>query len=200
MGLDRDTMRHFHEMLRPLRNRIANSLVRAAVKLVSDGKKLQRLQVDGFEGGPVDDAEHFQPYGFSSVPMEGAEAIVFFPNGDRERPLVLAAADRRYRPTGGDPGEVGLYDKNGRRVYLKSNGQIWIYGGGLVESTIKADTYRTAEDTMLIAIAAALTAAATGFTNLGQAAAATACTTAATAITTFRTAAATYKTTVAKVE
>lgn len=110
--------------MRRLASRIANSITRAVVSLINDGKKQQLLQVDGFEGGPVDGAEHFHPYGFSSVPLEGAEAVVLFPNGDRDHALVIAVSDRRHRPTGGEPGEVAVYNNTGAKVKITKDGDI----------------------------------------------------------------------------
>jgi phage baseplate assembly protein V len=118
-----DALRH---LLRPLASRVANSIARAVVQLADDGTKLQLLQLGVLAGETVDKAEHFQPYGFSSVPLPGAEAVVLFPNGDRSHPIVVAASDRRYRPTGSQPGEVTIYNNANARVILKSDGTIEI--------------------------------------------------------------------------
>lgn len=126
MALDRDTLRQLDHLLRPLRTRLANAVARAVVKLVSDGTKMQGLQVGVLDGETVEGAEHFQPYGFSSVPLAGAEGIALFPNGDRGHPLVVAVADRRYRPTGGEAGEVTVYSETGARVRLLASGDIEI--------------------------------------------------------------------------
>lgn len=168
MGIDRNTLRHFHDLLRPLRNRIANSLVRAAVKLVADGGKIQKLQIDGFEGGPASDAEHFQAYGFSSVPLAGAEAIAGFPNGDRERPWILVVTDRRYRPKGNQPGEVTVYNNTQAQVKLTKDGDIVetpaagrtikLGSDTAVDAAIKGTTRNTAEQTFLTAMGAFVTA------------------------------------------
>jgi phage baseplate assembly protein V len=124
MGDPLDRLRHH---LRPLATRIANSLARAVVQLVDDTKKLQLIQLGVLADETIDGAEHHQPYGFSSVPLPGAEAVVVFPNGDRAHPLVIAASDRRYRPTGGAGGEVTVYNNTGAKVVIKSNGDIEIH-------------------------------------------------------------------------
>lgn len=118
MGIDRETVRQIGHMLRPIANRVANSIARAVVQLVDDGKKLQLMQLGALAGETIDGAEHHQPYGFSSVPLPGAEAVVTFPNGDRSHPLVVAVSDRRHRPTGGAAGEVVLYTDEGDTVRL----------------------------------------------------------------------------------
>ena len=115
-----DQLRH---LIRPLSNRIASMVARGVVQLVADGGRLQVVQL-GAAGEIVDDAEHHQPYGLSSVPLDGAEAVALFPNGDHGHPLVVVVSDRRHRPTGGEPGQVDLYGHTGARVTLRSNGDI----------------------------------------------------------------------------
>ena len=101
-----------------------NSIARGVVQVVKDSGGMQELQLGVLEGEDIDDAERFQPYGFSSVPLEGAEAVVLFPGGDRAHPLVVAVEDRRHRPTGKDPGEVCLYSNAGQLVILKADGSV----------------------------------------------------------------------------
>jgi phage baseplate assembly protein V len=124
MGLDRDALAQIRQLLRPLATRVANSIARAVVQLVDDGKNLQHLQVGILAGEDGDDAEHHQAYGFSSVPLAGAEAVVVFPNGDRGHPLVVAVSDRRHRPTGGEPGEVTVYNHTGAKILMTEDGDI----------------------------------------------------------------------------
>lgn len=124
MGIDRDTLAQLRHLVRPLATRVANSVARAVVQLADDAKKLQSLQIGVLEDEDIDEAEHHQSYGFSSVPLEGAEAVVVFPNGDRGHPLVVAVSDRRYRPTGGQPGEVTVYNSTGAKVTITKDGDI----------------------------------------------------------------------------
>jgi phage baseplate assembly protein V len=86
------------------------------VQLADDDKKLQLLQFGALAGETIDGAEHFQPYGFTSVPLAGAEVVAVFPNGDRGHPLVLAASDRNHRPTAGEAGQVTMYHYTGSKV------------------------------------------------------------------------------------
>lgn len=124
MAIDRSTLDELRRLLRPLANRIHNTVARAVVQLVDDGRKLQSLQVGALADEDIDGAEHHQPYGFSSVPLPGAEAVVVFPNGDRSHPLAVAVSDRRHRPTGGEPGEVTMYSHTGAKVTMLANGDI----------------------------------------------------------------------------
>lgn len=130
--IGRDVLNQIKILLRPMQVRIANSIARAVVQLVDDGQKLQRVQISVLAGELVDGAEHFQPYGFFSVPLSGAEAVVMFPNGDRGHALVVAVSDRRTRPTSSQGGESGLYTDEGDEIrlarghviVLKTTGQI----------------------------------------------------------------------------
>lgn len=115
--------------LRPLTTRIANTVVRAVVQLVDDAKKLQLVQLGALYGETVDSAEHFQPYGFTSVPLVGAEGVALFPNGDRSHPLLIAVSDRRYRPTGGEPGQVTMYHHSGSKMTMLANGNVEVQPG-----------------------------------------------------------------------
>ncbi len=124
--LGRDVLEQLRHLLRPLQVRIANSIARAVVQTIGDSTKLQLLQLGVLDGEDIDDAERVQEYGFSSVPLAGAEAVVVFPNGDRGHPLVVAVDDRRYRPTGGQAGEVTVYNDAGAYVRLTKDGDILV--------------------------------------------------------------------------
>jgi phage gp45-like len=119
-------IRDIQKMLRPLALRIANLVARGVVRLVDDGKKLQLLQVDVLTEETRDEVERVQNYGFTSVPLDGAEAVVLFVNGRREHGLVVAVEDRRHRLTELEPGEVAVYSESGSKVLLKVNGDVEI--------------------------------------------------------------------------
>lgn len=134
-------------LLAPIRTRIRNTIARAVVQLVDDGAKMQGLQIGVLAGETIDDAERVQQYGLTSVPLEGADAVVLFPNGDRGLPLVVAVDDKRHRPTGLKAGEVALYNNAGAQVVMKANGDIEvtpasggeILAGGSASLATKAD-------------------------------------------------------------
>jgi len=121
-GISRETLRAIEMMLQPLSMRQRNMIARAQLLLVDDGQTLQSLQVAVPETVP--DAEHYQPYGFSSIPLAGAEGVALFPSGDRGHPLVIVMSDRRYRPTGGLPGEVTVYNNTGASMTITKDGDI----------------------------------------------------------------------------
>jgi phage gp45-like len=122
--ISRELFAQLRMLLRPLSNRIANSIARAVVQVVTDGTKLQAVQLGVLTGEDIDDGERFQEFGFSSVPLVGAEAIVVFPNGDRGHPLVVAVDDRRHRPTAQDPGTVTVYNHIGAKITITADGDI----------------------------------------------------------------------------
>lgn len=131
MAIGRDVIDQLRHLLRPIATRVANTVARAVVQLVDDDRKLQLVQLGVLAGETVDGAEHHQPFGLSSVPLAGAEAVVVFPGGDRSHPLVVTVSDRRYRPTGGDPGDVTLYNvvdgATGAKVILLATGDIEVH-------------------------------------------------------------------------
>jgi phage baseplate assembly protein V len=116
-----DQLRH---LLRPIATKVANTVARCVLQLVDDSAKMQAVQIGVLDGETIDNAEHYQPYGFFSVPFPGAEGVVVFPNGDRSHPLVVVMSDRRHRPTGGRPGEAGLRTDEGDEIRLARNNEI----------------------------------------------------------------------------
>lgn len=99
-------------------------LARGVVRVVSSGKKMQTLQLSMLAGDPKDDIEHFEPYGHTSCPLPGAEAVAAFFDGDRSHGVVLVVADRRYRLKNLAAGEVAIFDDQGQKVHLTRDGII----------------------------------------------------------------------------
>ncbi len=112
------------EMLRPTRTRVANMVTRAIVKVVDDAKKFQALQVSMLADETRDEVERVQNYGFTSVPLEGAEAVAVCVGGSRDHAVVIAVDDRRYRLRNLESGAVAVYDATGSQILLKPNGDI----------------------------------------------------------------------------
>ncbi|MFT4271275.1 MAG: phage baseplate assembly protein V [Pantoea sp.] len=108
---------------------LSNLLARAVVSGINTAQKCQMLQIrmPGNEG--KSDIEHLEPYGFTAAPLEGAEAVAAYFDGDRSHGVVLVVADRRYRLKGLEGGEVAIYDDQGQSVTLKRAG-IVVNGGG----------------------------------------------------------------------
>lgn len=102
-----------------MRDRIRNLAARGLVVLADSARKLQALQVRLLAGELKDGVEHLEPYGYTSCPLEGAEALALFLGGDRSHGVVVCVADRRYRLKGLKPGEVAIYTDEGDRIHLK---------------------------------------------------------------------------------
>lgn len=108
-----------HRALAPLRRRVQLMIGRAVIAVVDDNTKAQSVQITLLADEVHDGAERFQEYGFTSVPLAGAEAIVAFVGGLRSHGVIIAVEDRRYRLTGLQGGEVALYDDQGQAIILK---------------------------------------------------------------------------------
>lgn len=113
-------------MLGPLARRIGNLLARGTVAAVNAAGKMQALQLRLLADEVKDSMEHFEPFGFTSKPMPGAEALAAFLGGDRSHGLVLVVADRRYRLRTLQDGEVALFDAFGNHAHFKADGTLAI--------------------------------------------------------------------------
>jgi len=126
--IGRDTVDQIIRLIEPIRNRIANVIARAVISSVDDSRTVQSVQLRILDGETVDDAERLQGYGFSSVPHPGSESVVAFVGGDRSHPVIVSVDDRRYRPTGGKPGDVTIYSSSGSSVSIHASGEIVVTG------------------------------------------------------------------------
>lgn len=81
--------------------------------------KVQQLQLTGLAGEPLDGAEYFQHYGFTSSPLPGSMAVIVPLNGRTSHSVVVATEHGAYRLTALKPGEVALYTDEGAKIVLK---------------------------------------------------------------------------------
>lgn len=123
-------MSDFGKMIGPFARRLGNMIARGTVAAVSAGSKMQGLQMRLLADEVKDGLEHFEPYGFTSHPRAGAEAVALFLDGDRSHGVVVCVADRRYRLAGLQGGEMAIHDDLGQKVHLTRTG-IVIDGAGL---------------------------------------------------------------------
>ena len=103
-------------------SKIGNLLARGAVTLANAANKLQTLQVSLLTDEAKNDIEHLEPYGFTSRPKPGAEALVAFIEGDRSHGVAIVASDRRYRVQNLAEGDVAIYDFRGNSLKLTATG------------------------------------------------------------------------------
>lgn len=115
-------MNELARALGPLARRLGNMLARGSVAAANAATKMQSLQVRLLAGEVKDDVEHFEPFGFTSCPLPGAEAFAAFFDGDRSHGVVLVVADRRYRLTALAAGEMAIHDDQGQKVHITRTG------------------------------------------------------------------------------
>jgi phage baseplate assembly protein V len=117
-------------LLSILQRRVMGMIGRGVVKIVNDSLKMQGMQVSMLSDETRDKIERVQNYGFTSVPKEGAEAVVLFLGGNRDHGIAIAVDDRRYRLKGLESGEVAIYTDEGDSVALKRDHKITVEAAG----------------------------------------------------------------------
>lgn len=127
----------FRRLTAPLRRRIKVMFTRALGNLVDPATLMQTLQVEALAGETLDGVEHFEPYGFTSNPQPGFEALLAALGGDRAHTVCVVAADRRFRLKNLAPGEVALYTDEGDVIHFRRNRIIEINGGEQVTVNTK---------------------------------------------------------------
>jgi len=105
-------------LFRPFYNRIVAGIARGIVHAVNNATKVQNLQTEALRDEVRDGVENFQPYGFESVPLAGAEVLLVHVGNSRDHPIAAQVTDGRYRPTDGVAGMVGIYDDQGQTVRI----------------------------------------------------------------------------------
>ena len=102
---------------------------RGSLVKATDKSKMQTVDVRLYHDELIPGIERFQPYGHSAVPLppdqngsKAAEAVVVFINGNRAHPICIGVDDRRYRPTGGEDGQVGHYHYKGATGTFRMSG------------------------------------------------------------------------------
>lgn len=119
----------------PLVRRIKLLVTRAVVKLVDPAQMMQSLQIEALAGEVLDNVEHFEPYGHTSHPLNGAEVLLFSVGGRRAHAIAGIVADRRYRLKNLAAGEVAIYTDEGDSIVLKRGRNIDITCGTKVTVT-----------------------------------------------------------------
>ena len=119
--------------LDPIWDAVRSMVSRCVVRNSDAGPMMQTVQVD-LGHGDLREAEHFEPYGITARPLEKAEGLYVSPGGRSQPGVVLAVADRRYRVTGLQKGEVAIYTDEGVAIKLGRNNLIEITG-----ATVRVD-------------------------------------------------------------
>ena len=125
--------RELRRLLDPIRRKLRLIFSRSIVVVVRDDEGLQILQVKGLPGEVLDGIERFQNYGFTSVPLVGAEAILGFIGGARSHGVGVAVDDRRHRKKGMAFGEVAVHTDEGDSIHFKRGKIIAVTSGTEVD-------------------------------------------------------------------
>ena len=131
-------IRAVQKMLAPIRRRVMLIASRGVIELVDDTPKCQSVQVSALADEVLDEVEHFQSFGFTSVPPKGSECIVLSLGGNRSTSVVLAVGDRRVRLKGLNSGDVAVYNDDGTAsIVLRHGGKIEVIASqvNLAEAT-----------------------------------------------------------------
>lgn len=118
-----DFVAQLNRLLEPIRVRVRMLICRAIVSMVDDSKAIQIVQLNLTKDDVKDGIERVQNYGFTSKPLNGAEAVALFLQGNRDNGLCIAIDDSRYRMNNLPDGGVAMYDHDGNYVKMtKDNG------------------------------------------------------------------------------
>jgi phage baseplate assembly protein V len=112
-----------------LARKIRLALGRAIVKLADDTRKIQQLQVTALKNEVRSKINRYQNYGFTSNPLEGAEAVIASVGGNRSQMIVIVCDDGRHRKRNLARGEVALYTDEGDFILLKRGRAIEVVAG-----------------------------------------------------------------------
>ena len=101
---------------------VRNLIQRGVVDRVDASQKMQTLNVSLLNGHKPTKVEHWERYGVTYHPQEGAEVLAIALGGNQDHLVVIDAADRRYRMTNLAAGEIAVHDDQGQMVHFKRDG------------------------------------------------------------------------------
>lgn len=119
----------------PIIRRIKLLATRGVVRLIDPATLMQSLQVEALTAEVKDGIEHFEPYGFTSVPLPGAEAVLLSFGGRRAHTIAVVVADRRYRKRNMAAGDVALHNHLGDYILIKNDRTIEVIAATKVKVT-----------------------------------------------------------------
>lgn len=139
--------RFMARMLAPLQRELRLLLARAVVNLVNSGTGFQTMQVTLLAGEPKDKVEHFENYGFTSVPLAGAEGLFASVTGNRDQGVLLCVGNRKFRLKGLEAGEVAMFTDEGDLIKMKRGREIEVVAGTKV--TVTAPLVEMSQDLLV---------------------------------------------------
>lgn len=97
---------------------VRNLIQRGVVDRVDASQKMQTLDISLLNGFKPTKVEHWERYGITYRPHEGAEVLAIALGGNPDHMVVTDVADRRHRPTNLKPGEVMFHDHQGQSILI----------------------------------------------------------------------------------
>lgn len=123
-------------MWRELSYQLRGLITRATVGTIDDTGQMQTVDVSGRAGAALTGVEVVQPFGFSSVPEDGAMVIVLAVGGDQGDPVALPVSAPGARMGKLAAGEAVMYGRDGSRVHIKADGTIDVLSSKAVHVAI----------------------------------------------------------------
>lgn len=148
-ALPREFANAIKKMLEPLTNRVLMTIGRGVILAIKDSGNMQTAQASFLSAEVRDGMERFQQFGFTSVPVPGAEAIAVFVGGQRDHGVIISVDDRRFRVKSLGPGQTAIYDAFGSVIKLDSAGKVSVeanlveLGKGTLEKVLNGETFQT---------------------------------------------------------
>lgn len=121
----------FSRMVAPISRRVRSMVGRCVLNAVDANTLRQVLKVKLLDGEMADGVEHFEPYGFTSHPLDG-DGVFLAVGGNRSHGVVLNMGGKTYRLAGLKAGEVALYTDEGDQIVFKRGKTINIKSGAKV--------------------------------------------------------------------
>lgn len=113
----RDTIKR---MLAPVERRVMNMIARGVIESITDTAGIQKVKLSLLADEILEGKERIQEYGFTSVPLAGAEAVMIFLGGNRDHGVIIATDDRRTRLKSLLAGDVALWTASGGKLILRN--------------------------------------------------------------------------------
>lgn len=114
-----------HRVTAPLVRRLRSMIARCVLDAVDPDRLRQTLKVKLLDGEMAEGVEHFEPYGYTSHPLDG-DGVFLSVGSSRAHGVIMNIGGKTYRLKGLKAGEVALYTDEGDSVILKRNHNIEI--------------------------------------------------------------------------
>ncbi|MDM4768673.1 phage baseplate assembly protein V [Solimonas sp. SE-A11] len=147
-------------LLQPLARRIRLAIGTGIVRLVDDAGGLQVLQISGLPREVRDRVIRYQNYGYTSVPLPGAQVVLASVGGNRNHLVAVAVDDARHRKGGLEKGEAAMHNHLGDYIVIRNGRIVEVVAGSKVDVTAPEAVFNCASkvtlNTPLLAVTGAI--------------------------------------------